>query len=279
MTGRRAGNAFWMLPLAAVLLAGVFFCWQNNALTITDLRVVEPGIPQAFDGFQILHLSDLHGKRFGPDQDRIVRKILSTAPDAIVVTGDLIDSRKKGMDDALALMEAAAGLAPVYFVPGNHEAWSGEYPVLKEALVRAGVIVLDNQSVTVEKQGDFIVMAGLMDPEFGEEAFDAGLKSMEGLEGFVILLSHRAERMDAYSGAGMNLVFAGHAHGGQVVLPFLGGLVAPDQGIFPKYHAGLYRRGDTAMVVSRGLGNSIFPLRIFNPPEMVLVVLESAYGR
>lgn len=198
-------------------------------------------------------------------------------PDIILITGDIIDSGDPDIEAAMDYVDTAVQIAPVYFVAGNHESRSGLYTVLSERLIAAGVILLDNQSVYLEKGDEQIAITGIQDPDFfkSDSAFIDTLATLENPDCFSILLSHRPEMMEQYAEDGYDLVFAGHAHGGQIRFPFMSGIYAPDQGFFPEYSSGMYTVEDTSMIVSRGLGNSIIPLRIFNQPELVLVTLTS----
>jgi len=156
---------------------------------------------------------------------------------------------------------------------------------LKARLEEAGIIVLEDEAISLEQGGETISLIGLADPDFtvkgdmfGETPamVSAKLKNLNDGEGkYTIMLSHRPELFETYVNCGIDLVFAGHAHGGQFRLPFIGGVIAPNQDLFPKYDAGLYTDGGTNMVVSRGIGNSIIPLRFNNRPEIVLVELNA----
>ena len=166
---------------------------------------------------------------------------------------------------------------------GNHEASLSQYDELKAELENTGVVVLEDKAMQLEYNGDDITLIGLSDPSFtlkgnmfGEvpAMVDTKLRGLIGdKDNYTILLSHRPELFEAYVNCGVDLVLSGHAHGGQFRLPFIGGLVAPNQGLFPKYDAGLYTKGDTNMIVCRGLGNSIIPIRFNNRPEIVLLEL------
>lgn len=268
----------------AILLTVFTWC-QNNTIVITEIEYQNDKIPQSFDGTKILQISDLHNKEFGKGQNRLLAKIDEEQPDYIVVTGDLIDRNHTDIDIAMEFVEGARKIAPVYFVSGNHEQNSGVFDELSTKLVQAGVVMLENKSVILQKDGQEIQMFGVADPNFLlatdtndiEILFDRKLgEVLEEKENnnFSILLSHRAEMIDIYEKNGADLVFSGHAHGGQFRLPFIGGLIAPNQGFFPKYTSGTYEKNNTTMVVSRGLGRSIVPWRLFNRPEIVMVVLK-----
>lgn len=266
-----------ILAVLAVVLTA-FFIWQNNDIVTTEIEAANKHVPPSFDGFRILEVSDLQSKSFGRSQQRLLELSAAAEPDIIVITGDLMDGHSKELEPAMEFAEKAVDIAPVYYVSGNHEWLSGRYDELCGRLEAAGVTVLDNGHKALEKDGEFIELLGLKDPTFeGDAAFEAELKKLaDETFGFHILLSHHPEYIDAYAENRMDLVLSGHAHGGQIRLPFIGGLFAPEQGWFPKYTSGLYEVGDTSLVVSRGLGNSVFPLRVFNRPELVVVTLRSA---
>ncbi len=266
-----------ILAVVAVVLTA-FFIWQNNDVVITELEIADENVPQAFDGFRILQVSDLQSKSFGRSQQRLLELSSAAMPDIIVITGDLMDGHSKDMEAAMVFAAQAVDIAPVYYVSGNHEWLSGRYDELCERLKEAGVTVLDNNHKPLEKDDQAIELLGLKDSTFeGDESFKEELKELAGeTSGFRILLSHHPEYINDYAESGVNLVLSGHAHGGQIRLPFIGGLFAPGQGWFPKYTSGLYEVGDTSLVVSRGLGNSHFPLRVFNRPELVVVTLHAA---
>ncbi|WP_407268543.1 metallophosphoesterase [Radiobacillus sp. PE A8.2] len=267
-------------------IAIVCFClFQNNALVTTTYNYRSDEVPQAFDGYKIVQLSDLHNKAFGKNQSRLVKRVEKQTPDLIVVTGDLIDSEKYNERIALELMEKLVDIAPVYFVTGNHEWWSGKYETLEMKLKDMGVNVLRNEVEELSIGTDKVQLIGIDDPAIpgesydehavAEEAIKASMETVEQEADFTILLSHRPELISLYADYNMDVVFSGHAHGGQFRIPFVGGVVAPNQGLFPTYTAGQHKMGQTTMIVNRGLGNSIIPLRIFNRPEIVVLTLES----
>jgi len=279
-----SGRKKKMIVLIIVLAAIVFVIWQNNCITVTRSEFKNLRIPAEFDGLTIAHISDLHNKSFGRNQSRLLERLADISPDIIVVTGDLIDRRKYNLDIAMDFIEGALNIAPVFYVSGNHEAWSGEFSLIKERLEQAGVTVLDDAGYELFRQNSSILLLGLSDPDFLTNSYLQGtdtsvmenqLSKWDQYNKFKILLSHRPELFDLYAVHNMDLIFAGHAHGGQFRLPFIGGLVAPDQGLFPKYTSGFHVKDNSAMYVSRGLGNSIIPVRVFNRPEIIVVTLRS----
>ena len=270
------------------VLAGIFLVlivwtvWENSALERNTYTIRSPELPDVFDGYRIAQVSDLHNAEFGDRNQRLLEMLREAEPDMIAITGDLIDSRKTNIAVALAFAEDAVKIAPCYYVSGNHEARVSEYQDLKTGLEAAGVTVLDDARVEIEISGKSITIIGVNDPSFHADYLtsDAAVMDRKLSElsseaaGFTILLSHRPELFDTYADHNMNLVLSGHAHGGQFRLPLIGGLIAPNQGLFPKYDAGLYSDGSTNMIVSRGLGNSIIPFRFNNRPEVVLIELK-----
>lgn len=278
----------WILLTAVVLLLALLIplgILGNTALQVTEIRVQSDKIPQNFSGYRIVQVSDLHNATFGKDNHRLVTELKSSRPDIIVLTGDLVDRNRTNVEVAVSFAEKAAEIAPTYYITGNHEALISSFEELEFSLVQAGVTVLRNQQVTLTKGDEAIQLIGLEDPGFTatreileqipQTITDTLTPLREETDGYTVLLAHRPEYVDAYAAAGVDLVLSGHAHGGQIRLPFAGGLVAPGQGIFPDYDAGLYTVEQTQLVVSRGLGNSIFPLRVNNPPEIVVVTLAS----
>ena len=274
------------LIVSIALLVGlcVWTIWGNTALEINEYKIMSDKIPDAFSGFRIAQVSDLHNAEFGEDNEKLITMLSQTDPDIIVITGDLIDSRQTDLNVALEFAWQAGKIARVYYVSGNHEARVPEYEDLKNGLVKAGAVILENQKVRITREGESITLMGIDDPSFQENylfgdaegvAKQAISDLQDASDGYTILLSHRPELFDLNAETGMDLVFSGHAHGGQFRLPFVGGLVAPNQGLFPKYDAGKFTEENTTMIVSSGVGNSIIPIRFNNRPEIVVVQLES----
>lgn len=274
------------LILVVALLLVLFFYWQNNDLVTTDISYINNKVPESFDGYNIIHISDLHNKRFGNKQSKILSKIAKENPDIILITGDIIDRRRYNLNKALEFVEGVVRIAPVYYVAGNHEAWSFKYAEVDQALSLAGVNVLNNKKLEIVKNNSKIEIIGLKDAAFDTKEyakeinltqFKKNLNKFSNPSNFSILLSHRPEIFDLYVESNIDLIFSGHAHGGQFRLPLLGGLYSPNQGIFPTYTSGVYSQDKTSMIVSRGLGNSLMPIRLFNKPEIIKVTLKSRF--
>ncbi len=265
--------------LAIFIVVSAYNIWNNNRVQLTNIEISNKNIPKEFKGMTIVQISDFHNSMFGKDQSKILNKLRAAKPDLIMITGDLIDRRNTKIDVAVSFVKDAIKIAPIYFVTGNHEVQSGEYNILRTKLIVVGVIVLDNESVILESGQSTLKLSGIIDPGKIEgsgkvKKVIASLASIKGESAdFSILLAHRPEFLEVYAKYDYDLIFSGHAHGGQFRFPFIGGLLAPDQGLFPKYDSGLYRLGKTTMIVSRGLGNSVFPFRLFNGPELIVVEL------
>lgn len=275
-------------PLCAAILLSclvIWTIWGNTALMASSVTISGNQIPDSFSGFRIAQVSDLHNTEFGENNTELLQMLSENAPDIIVITGDLVDAGHTDIDIALNFVNEAVQIAPVYYVTGNHEASLPQYDEFKAALERIGTTVLEDRAIQLQRGSEQIMLIGLSDPDFtmkgdifGESSsmFCTKLESLtDSKSSYTILLSHRPELFETYINCGVDLVFSGHAHGGQFRLPFIGGLITPDQGLFPRYDAGLYTEGSTNMVVSRGLGNSIIPFRFNNRPEIVFVELSA----
>lgn len=256
----------------------------DKKIQISEYIYVHAKIPAAFSGKRIVQISDLHSEDFSHHTRSLESCITACRPDIIVITGDLIDRRHFDLCVAQRLIKSAVRIAPVYFVPGNHEAWCKRYDEVKEMLLAEGVNVLENRQVSWTIGEESIILAGALDPGFLsakrqrkiiDGAYTKQIFHLMTEKGFVILLAHRPEYAELYRSAGAGLTFCGHAHGGQIRFSFAkDGLFAPEQGIFPFYTNGIYEQDGAAMVVSRGLGKSLFPWRVGNPPEVVCVTLK-----
>ena len=271
---------------AALIVLGWALAWGNTALVRTDVLVCSNGIPEAFDAYKIVQISDLHDAQIGENNEKLVAMTAETEPDCIVLTGDFVDSSRFHPERSLSVAESLVKIAPVYYVSGNHEAIlpDEDYQALTDGLRGLGVCVLEDESAELTRDGQSIRLIGLTDIGFHpgtlEEKKDALRTALSALlpeDEFSVTLAHRPELMDVYTECGAPLVLSGHAHGGQIRLPGIGGLIAPGQGLFPKYTEGKYEENGTTLVVSRGIGNSVLPLRVNDRPQIVVVQLACNY--
>ena len=269
-----------VMLLISIMVSWVI--WGNLSVETTKLTVTAKDLPEAFDKFSIAHISDLHNAEYGKNNEKLIDILEAESPNIIAITGDLIDSNHTNLEVALSFAQQAVKIAPCYFVTGNHEAWIGsQYEELKTSLQNTGITVLQDEAIELNYGDVCIQLIGLNDPDFSERdsflsesILETKLSQVNISNGFTILLSHRPEYFNVYQNKNIDLVLSGHAHGGQFRLPLGGGVIAPGQGLFPKYDAGAYTENGTTMIVSRGVGNSIIPVRINNPPEIVIIELN-----
>lgn len=272
-----------LIILALIAAAAAFLIKDSrDDLEISRYEVKSQKLPESFDGFKIVQLSDLHGAEFGEDGIGLVEKVKELEPDIIALTGDFVTD-----EGDLAAVKKLAGrlteLCPVYFVSGNHEFGSGLAVKVRNILERAGVKYLSNEYLTISRGEDEILLGGVEDPlayadmlspdELAQKMNDAAP------DAFKILLGHRNYWMTEYPELPVDLIFCGHAHGGLIRIPGVGGLIGTDRRLFPDFDAGEYNNGRYTLIVSRGLGNSVPIPRVFNRPEIVCVELSSAYAR
>ena len=261
--------------IVVVSLLAIWVLLTNILVGFTEYTIKYDSLPHAFDGFKIAQISDLHNNDYWGVKDSVVDGIRRFEPDIIAITGDLVDSADTKVDVSLEIVKELSGIAPCYYVTGNHEAWLEDEDInkLMTGLSEYGVNILRDEFMVISKGGEEMLIAGVDDPDFSY-----GVNMIPKIAGdderFTVLLSHRPEYYEVYKTSGVQLVLSGHAHGGQFRLPFIGGIYAPHQGFFPEYDSGVYQYGDFALVVSRGVGNSVFPIRFNNMPEVVLIELE-----
>lgn len=275
---RRSHRLLKCLILCASL-AG-FFWWSNHSLETQRFVFSSPRLPEGFEGCVIVQLSDLHGAEFGEGNQSLIGRVRALEPDYIFLTGDIQDRyRQTPRSYSVELGRAMAGIAPTYFVTGNHEWAFQDVQELKRELEDVGVTVLSNEYVALERGGSRMLLAGIDDPngradQKTPEELAEGVRAAEG-DAFWFLLAHRNNYFEKeYSYLGADLVISGHGHGGLIRLPFTDGLVSVERTFFPSYTAGFYEANGGKVFVSRGLGNSGRTFRLFNRPEIVVLTLE-----
>ena len=282
MARRHRGRALRrvLLFFLFVIFCAGFFRWSNTSLQIEEFTFASPRLPAGFEGCVIVQLSDLHGSEFGEGNQDLLEAVEAARPDYIFLTGDLQDQyRQTPQSYSVSLGKALAAIAPTYFITGNHEWALPDVPGLKRGLEEVGVQVLTNRAVTLARDGDTIVLAGIDDPNgFADQKTPEEVaQEVQETYGdpFWLLLAHRNNYFeDQYSRLGADLVISGHGHGGLVRLPFTDGLVSVERTFFPSYTAGFYHKNGSDLFVSRGLGNSGKTFRLFNRPEVVILTLQ-----
>lgn len=265
---------------ALVLLAG--FAWyENQAIQVETFRLRAGNLPQAFSSMRVVQISDLHGELFGPDSERLLAAVERAKPDLIAITGDLADEYTE-LSMLRPLITGLCALAPVFYVTGNHE-WVLPRQTRQQVfdiLDECGAVRLQNEYRLLKKDGETIVLAGVDDPNGPYDQKTPAqlvteIRARCGEDAYILMLSHRNDQLELWAGLGVDAVLCGHAHGGVVRLPVLGGVFGTRYDLFPDYTAGVYTQGKTQVLVSRGLGRSHrVPLRVCNRPQLVVAVLE-----
>lgn len=269
--------------VAIVLFCVIYLYYENNKLQVSNYQIISEDIPKGFNNYKIVQISDFHNTKSKTLTNDLIKKIKEQKPNIIVLTGDLIDSRKINIDIAINFIKNINAIAPIYFVTGNHEANISNFSQIKEELEKNKVIILNNRTEVLKINESEINLIGIDDPRMAHEntVSDSEIVNVElsnskyNQNKYNILLSHRPELFDIYVNKKLDLILAGHAHGGQIRIPFIGGLVAPNQGFFPKYTSELYEKNETTMILNRGIGNSIIPFRINNRLELVVITLNN----
>ncbi|MBQ2678912.1 MAG: metallophosphoesterase [Firmicutes bacterium] len=264
----------YLIPAFMLLFGGLFLWYESNKIETSTFVYKNRKLPENFDGFSIVQISDLHNKRFSSGQRRLIKKIESLSPDIIVVTGDIIKRTSIEMDNALEFLEKAVDIAPVYFTPGNHEIHYVPRRTLYKKMRELGVTILINEREILDVYGQQINLWGL-DPM--NEYIKCLKEIYKEKDDFNILLAHRPDRFRIYAKSKADLILAGHAHGGGIRINGKP-LYAPNQGFHPPYACDAHVLGKSTMIVSRGLGDAVIPIRIFNRPEIVEIILKKDYS-
>lgn len=272
-----------LIIIILLSLISYYLYYENNMLQVSNYVITSDKIPKEFNNYKIVQISDFHNTKSKKLHNSLVKEISNIKPNIIVITGDFIDANKTDINTSINFIKKIKDIAPIYYITGNHEASIESYNKLKEELINNNVTILDDKVEALENNNTPINLIGLDDPAFNKDPYrddkttikdDLKMITYDKTQ-YTILLSHRPELIDTYTEENFDLVLSGHAHGGQIRIPFLGGLVAPNQGFLPKYTSGIYEKNDTKMIVSRGIGNSIIPFRINNRPELVVINLQN----
>ncbi len=269
------------LTALIIVLSTVFLLIGNFYVDVQQIHIFNDKIPESFHNYLIAHVSDYHNRTSSVVDKQILDSLKEEQPDIIVITGDHIDSKNPNVDVALEFTRKLCEIAPVYYVTGNHESnvWrsnESEFNRLIDGLSDMGVTLLRNSSVKIQNEaGDYFYLHGIEDPYF-YGGYEQDFQRTEILcndlnindEELNVLLAHHPETLSVYQKYNFDLVFSGHAHGGQITF-FGKAIMAPDQVTFPPYTEGLYKMVDTQLVLSRGIGYSMFPLRAFCNPHLI----------
>lgn len=284
MKAKRKSRHIGLIILLFLILLVSFLLYDSNTRIVTDAYpVYYNNLPASFDGYRIAQLSDIHAAEFGGENSKLIDAVVGAHPNIIVITGDLItysDPAEKIQTIIEPLIQALVITAPVYYVTGNHEWDSDSLGDLLKMLKDNGVTVLQNNYVRLSVGESSIVLAGVDDPNgpadmISPETLVSNIRSAEG-DPFIVLLEHRNTFLKRFSDLDIELVLCGHAHGGIIRLPFIGGLFGPSRELLPKYTSGVYTQDGTNMLVSRGIGNATGVPRFLNNPQVPVVILRNS---
>jgi len=266
---------FIILVITAFFLIGLL----QQSIKLVEYIITFPLLPNQFDGYKIVHISDFHGGLFKGSAADIIKKTANQSPNIVCLTGDIVDSTMRDFSEVEELISVLSKIAPLYAVSGNNEHFD---PAINEKMegiyLKYGAQLMDGKTIDVYYGGSKLTMSGIADPRNNKPGFAKGvaaLKEHSSEESFEILLYHRANDYDRIAEAGYDLVLSGHTHGGIIRLPLIGGLLSPDGELFPKYSGGLYEVDGSWLVSNQGIAdNNRFP-RVYNPPVIVTIVLHS----
>ena len=270
-----------ILGIVACLILGIgasLFCAFDHRLGITHYTISSSKVT---NHVRLAMVSDLHSCRYGEGQAELCDAIASQNPDAVMMVGDIAEDFMPH-EGTIDFLRGLDNQYPAFYVTGNHEYWSGEVDRIKQFFIDYDVTVLENEHVLLEIKGQTLNICGVEDPDSRigtpegdlEQAF-AGIDPAH----YTILLAHRPELIENYLQYPCDLILSGHAHGGQMRIPFFvpNGLYAPNQGSFPKYTNGVHVFDDTNLIIGRGLSRESSTLpRVFNPPELVIIDIVPA---
>ncbi len=269
---------------------------MKKKLDVTSYILNSENLPASFDGCRIGFLTDLHDNEIGVDNEGLINRIKKQTYDFFLCCGDMIVGSDKGIfeyQNALKFFEKIAKIAPVYYSLGNHEERMRKAKLIeendtldtyKEALLNRNVTVLDNETITLSKEGENICIKGIsLSMDYYKRWWnrkslsDTQINEMIGKKKeFTILLAHNPVFFETYDSYGTELILSGHVHGGLMVLPILGGVISPELKLFPKYDFGYFEGNTSKMILSRGLGTHTLPIRIHNRPEFIDITLKRA---
>ena len=282
MNTKRRKKRRWLIAAGVIIFLLLLFIWlmydSSANLQVSRYEAASEKLPESFDGFTIVQLSDLHGAQFGSDGTALAEKVRELEPDMIALTGDFVTD-EGDLDAVRQLVSELSEICPVYFVSGNHEFGSGLAQEVRQIMTDAGVKYLSNEFVSIDRGEDSIILGGVEDPLAYADMIDppelARRMNEADPAAFKVLLGHRNYWMEEYPDLPVDLILSGHAHGGLVRIPGVGGVIGTDRSLFPDYDAGEYDNGAYTLIVSRGLGNSVPVPRLFNRPEIVVVTLRT----
>ena len=281
----RIVNITWrqlcLLACTALFILLLFFAFYNG-LIVRKYNIISEKV-SADETIRIALITDLHSHVYGKNQTKIISLIKKQIPDIIALAGDIADD-EVSIEGTKLFLEGLKGFKPTFYVIGNHEFWSDDIENIKAIIRKYGVTILENGYAQVKIKNSNIIVGGIDDPDaaiYDKPGFNLrkemndNFSQLKDKADFKILLAHRPELIELYKKFSFDLVLSGHAHGGQIRIPFiLNGLFAPNQGWFPKYAGGTYKHDSLIHIVSRGVSYNPRLPRIFNPPEVVIINIK-----
>ena len=256
------------------LLVIILFIYNYIQISKPYINKVSIKSNKLNETLKITQITDFHSNKY-INLDKLFKKVENYSPDIIVITGDLIDHKTTDLKLALELVKRTKEITEhIYFVPGNHEDRNPMYPILSKEMETLGITILNNKSKTIEIKEQKINIAGLKF-QLSKEDYNNVLRNTNH-NIFTLILSHSISKPIEYLSGKEDLVLSGHTHGGQVRLPILGAILAPGQGLFPKYDKGIIEIENTTLYIDSGLGNRMIPIRIFNPVGITNILIESS---
>ncbi|MBP2079855.1 metallophosphoesterase [Oceanobacillus polygoni] len=247
---------------------------DTNIFKVNRVQFQTDKIPPGTD-FTILQISDVHNKVFGDNNEKLLDTVEEIDADIIVLTGDLVDRRTDNFDSVFSLVERLKALNQhVYFVSGNHEWDNPNRKSLLDGLEKRDITILNNQHTELAINNVKLNLAGIDDASTNHEDLDRAFMNVNP-ESYTVLLSHTPSILDKYEGIPADLILSGHTHGGQVRVPLIGALVAPDQGFFPKLEKGTYEFGTNQFLyIDSGVGTSVAPIRFLNQSQLSVIKIS-----
>lgn len=272
--------------------AAIIFIWvilyDSNRFVVCKHQVADRRIKKTA---RAVVLADLHNKRYGRENERLLEAIREQKPDFVLVAGDLVTAKPgRNLEPAIQLLKELAKDYPIYYGNGNHEYRMKLFPKTYEDMARQygqalgelGIEPLVNSRMILAEYGmavcgveiDRKLYQRFWIPEMPED-YMTEMLGQAPKELFTVLLAHNPDYFPKYAAWGADLVLSGHVHGGVVRIPFLDrGVISPGLRLFPKYDGGIFKEGKSTMVLSRGLGMHTIPIRLFNPAELWVVEFE-----
>lgn len=269
----------FILLMIIIILVLLYF---NNQIKDFNIKDINIGSNKVLNKIKISQISDFHSNK-SIDLEKLGENIRVFNPDFIVLTGDIIDRNDDELETAIKLIDKLNRLKiDIYYIKGNHENDNELYGDFKNEMQKRDIIVLENETTTIEVNGNIVNIIGL-NGSWGEEMEYSISEYEETIQNlnfnyYNLLLAHSPNHVEELIKGNEDLILSGHTHGGQIRLPIVGPIIAPGQGLFPKLDKGLYKFGDTILYIDSGLGNSFLPLRAFNPVQFTNITIEGEFN-